>query len=262
MKYFILIFISLLLSCNNSPKKKVTETKNKALESKEVTLTPTKNEPTLKIKEKRFYEFDECQCPKPFNEAYTHSQFEYSNDILKFCSFDFDFKTKKMYEFEFYDKNDSLLLRGDIPNKFVFQNYETPITVIQETNLPSDSSNNWNYTPVFKHTFLENEKQLTVQTEFILETPQMTQNIQDSILTIFTKQPLHYNKYDKFNPPFANEQFVMDLFICAFNNKNCSKAFDSLQTRFITDRAGGELFYQLSGIHRSWKENQQLLDSN
>ena len=62
--------------------------------------------------------------------------------------------------------------------------------------------------------------------------------------------------------PFTTEQYVMDLFICAVNgNKDCIQAHDSLQTKFVTDGALSELYYELNGLLQIYKKRKSIVSS-
>lgn len=258
----LLILLFAIISCNQPKKPDSRKSEQKPNNTPTLVLkdsTPKKkneNEADKKVDE------NSCNCPKPFNTAGTQEKINYKGRFLKFCSWDFDSTTKTTYEFHIFSDKDSLLLHGDIPTEFKVKSFKAPLKLIQSSEMPSDTSESWEYTPIFEYEIKLIDSCFEIQREFIFQAPIISKSKQDSILSIFKKQPKHNGNWDRENPPFTNEKYVMDLFLSAVNgNKDCINAYDSLNTRFVTDGAIGELYYELLGLLGSYK-NRKTTSAN
>jgi hypothetical protein len=251
MKNLLLIILTLfLVNCGS-----------KETESKKETVKTIKEQPREESRQN--IDSSNCDCPKPFETAETQIKIDYENGkYLKFCSWDYNSNDSTTTEFRFYSQSDSIILEGNIPTQFKIVSIDRPVKLIQSTIMDIDNGERWKMTPIFNYRIGLTNGEFQVSDDFVFQPPAITKTKRDSILKEFQSQPKHHNQYDKFDPPFASEQQIMDLFICAVNgNEECILAHDSLQTRFVTDGAIGELYYELNGllqIYKRERKNNQL----
>jgi hypothetical protein len=237
---------------------------SKNTEVKNQTVETVKKEIIQKQEVVQKSDSSDCECPNPFETAETRIKIDYGNDkYLKFCSWDYHLTDSITAEFRIYDQSDSMLLQGDIPTEFTIMSLTKPVNLIQSTIMDTGHGKRWKMTPIFEYQIELTNNQFEVSQGFVFQPPSMTQMKMDSVMKVFNEQPKHHNKYDKFDPPFTSEQYVMDLFICAVNgNEECIQATDSLRTRFVTDGAISELYYNLKGLLQIYKKEKTTSANN
>ncbi len=254
MKRIITLIIALIsiLSCGQNADK--TETKS-TVQSQKTEGTGfqrndriDKNE-NVKIDSTRIT----CNCPAPYSDASVQLRIDYSTYFIKLCTWFYDDATQNVNEFQIFDNNDNLIFEGFPPSEYLAISIEQPLTIRQVANLP-DENRDWSLTPIFDIQIIRKNLKFTTHTKLIFEPPKWNKARQDSIFQIFKSQPQHNGDYDKQDPPFVNESYIGDLFLCALNgNLDCLNAFESLNSRFVTDGASGELYSELLAILRVYK---------
>lgn len=247
----IILTILILISCNQTEKKgsssNTLKTKTDLVENENLQVD------TASVLDKTTE--NKCLCPEPFNTTKTQIKILYEDRFLKFCAWDYDTVSNRTFEFRIYNDRDSILLNGDIPTVFEIENFNSPISFIQYSKLPKELNSRWDYMPVFEYKIVLNDNEFEIQEKFILEPLKVSVSFQDSVYLVFKNQPEHNGNWDTSNPPFASEKYIMELFICALNdNKDCIRAFDNFETRFVTDGSIGELYLELYGLLQSYKE--------
>ena len=195
-----------------------------------------------------------CDCPKPYSDAKIQVQIKYGNDFLKLCSWSYDDNTGGINEFQIFDKNNNLIFDGFPPSEYKISELKSPLQIVQSTSLPN-SAWKWETIPVYNIAINKVDSSFTLDYNFVFKAPKLTPSYQDSIFQIYNNQKPHNKKYDRSNPPFTNEKYIVNLFYCAVNdNKDCQSAYKKLNERFVTDGAIGELYYELLGILNSYVE--------
>ncbi len=247
----LILTVLFFVSCSQVEKKESkSETLNPQTEKSEVKPAQTETVPTVDKEEVK-----KCLCPKPFNTTKTQIKISYGERFLKFCAWDYDTVSNRTYEFRIYTDKDSILLNGDIPTVFEFENFNSPLSFVQYSKFPKEIYSRWEYTPIFEYSVVLADNEFEIEKKFKLNPPKVSESFQDSVLMVFKNQPEHHGSWDKSNPPFTSEKYIMELFICAVNgNTDCVEAYDSLRTRFVTDGAIGELYLELNGLLQTYKE--------
>jgi hypothetical protein len=146
-----------------------------------------------------------------------------------------------------------LIFEGFPPSEYMVMSIEQPLTIRKMTTLP-DKKGQWSLKPIYDIVINKNNSQFATNTQFIFKPPKLDKTYQDSIFQIYNNQQRHNGDYDKDNPPFANEDYIVNLFLCALNdNSDCINAFDNLNTRFVTDGAIGQLYSELLAILKIYR---------
>lgn len=236
-----------IISCNQNEKNSDISN-NEKKHKNELIKTEQKIKGTLQENLKIDSSLTTCNCPKPYSNASVQLKINCSKDYVKLCTWFYIDSTKSINEFQIFDKNDNLIFEGFPPSEYKVMRIEQPLIIRKMTTLPNKKGQ-WSLIPIYDIQIDKKNSQFTTNTKFIFESPKLEKTYQDSIYQIFKNQPQHNGDYDKYNPPFVNEDYIVNLFLCTLNgNSDCINAFYNLNTRFVTDGATGQLYTELLAI--------------
>jgi hypothetical protein len=149
-----------------------------------------------------------------------------------------------------------MVFSGDPPFMYQISAFEAPFKLTMFTETSITDSEETESLPVVTYQISEQNGRFKVDEKFVLQVPEMARSKMDSLLTVFKKQPKHYDKYNENDPPFATEALEIELFLCAINgNQACLQAFENLEQRFVTDGAVASLYSELSYLVQVYKKD-------
>jgi hypothetical protein len=194
-----------------------------------------------------------CNCPEPYYSNFTQIRIDYENRFLKFCSLDYIADIQKTQDFELYNDEDSLLMKGMAPKEFQVHSFQAPLRITELIEIPIKKG----YQSVYQYKFLLEGNSFKIKKDFVYQAPIMEESKQDSLITVYDNQPKLKGKRnrDDPNPPLVSTSFVEQLFVCALNgNEKCQEAFEKLNTRFVIHGPSSSFYELLSELLESYKK--------